>query len=384
MRNFHRCMLAALLLATSHLALAAQPEPCDQFFAERIKPPLAGEEVLSRLKENQRTGCVLGATDTTDVQELTQQLFKADAAIDSAVVRTQLSDAMLRQFDGLPSTVCDAATEASCMVGRHVQQLRALREKLMSGDADRTDPLLALNNWTLHPFTAELPASKIPFQAYLTQECSPGVATPRCAAAVSLAAKLMRTSLATQQLIAAYNKPLIDANKRFLSLRDREWDSYLNDVSVQYPWELGWNSIRFNKAHKQDKGQFPRAPTSKLIALHPSAALERVDDLPSGDSGTVAAVVVELIGYESWRWRAGEAVNRWGGSLIASFSDVPGMDAVGYGVLFHTPIRNVSIGAVRRDGKAGSEVNLVISVDFAKLIQEYSQADLTDFLLPPE
>jgi hypothetical protein len=374
-------MFAAVLLATAHLAYSAQEEPCAKFHAEKIKPPVTAAEILTRLKENQRTGCILGTTDTTDVQKLTQQLFQPNSSIDTAVIRTQLSDAMLHEFDGLPASICEAPNDAACMVGRHVQQLRALRQKLLEGSQDRTDPLLSINNWTLHPFTAELPISKIGLQSYLVQECSASVTALQCAAAVSLAAKVMRTSLATDQLIAAYNLPIIDANKRFLSLRDKEWDSYFNDVSVQYPWELGWNSVRFSKAHKADAKLFPRAPNSKLIALHPSAALERVE-LPTGESGTLAALVVELVGYESWHWRAGEATNRWGASLIASIADVPGMDAMGYGVLFHTPIRNVSIGAVRRDGDAGSEVDLVINVDFAQLIQEYSQMDLVDFLAP--
>lgn len=378
-----RWMFAMVLLAAAQLAQAAQEEPCAKFYAEKIKPPVTAAEILARLKENQRTGCILGATDTTDVQKLTQQLFQLSTSIDSTVVRTELADAVLHEFDGLPASVCETPNDAACMVGRHVQQLRALRQRLMEGSPDRTDPLLVINNWTLHPFTAELPASKIGLQSYLVQECSASVTAPQCAAAVSLAAKVMRTSLATDQLIAAFNMPIIDANRRFLSMRDKEWDSYFNDVSVQYPWELGWNSVRFAKAHKADAKLFPRAPNSKLIALHPSAALERVE-LPTGESGTLAALVVELVGYESWQWRGGEASNRWGASLIAAFADVPGMDAVGYGVLFHTPIRNVSIGAVRRDGAAGSEVDLVINVDFAQLIQEYSQVDLVGFLRPEE
>ena len=385
MRNLFRSrvLLTLALLTTAPLAFAAQEDPCGVFYAKEIKPSAQESAVWSMLNQQRQSGCILGPTDTTGIEDQYQQLFQSKPDTDKAVVRTQLFDAVLHEFDGLPSSVCEAPNDASCMVGRHLLKLRALREFLMEGSPDRADPLLAPNSWVPQVFNGQIAISQVGIQGFLQQECADGVASARCEAAVSLAAKLMRTSLATGQLIVAYNQPIIDANKRFLSQRDKEWDSYFNDVSVQYPWELGWNSARFAKAHKGELGSFPRAPSSKLVALHPSAGLERVD-LPSGESGTLAAMVVELVGYESWRWRAGEAVNRWGVSLAASFADVPGMDAVGYGVLFHTPIRNISIGAVRRDGDAGSEVNLIINVDFAQMIQEYSQTDLVDFLTPAE
>jgi hypothetical protein len=48
--------------------------------------------------------------------------------------------------------------------------------------------------------------------------------------------------------------------------------------------------------------------------------------------------------------------------------------------VFHTPLRNISIGAVWRDGDDGDSINLVFSVNLATLIQQYKSADVKDFI----
>lgn len=113
--------------------------------------------------------------------------------------------------------------------------------------------------------------------------------------------------------------------------------------------------------------------------MHPVPAFEYAE-LTGGERSAQVAVVVELFGYERWRWRDGKAVNRVGMSLAASFTDLPGADAIGYGIVFHTPVRNVSIGAVWRDGDGGDSINLIFNVNLAALIQQYKNADVKDFI----
>ena len=103
-------------------------------------------------------------------------------------------------------------------------------------------------------------------------------------------------------------------------------------------------------------------------------------DTPAGGSRAETAVVLELFGYEKWRYKSGKAVNRWGASVLTSFADIPGMDSVGYGLMLHTPVKNASIGIVWRDGDADSETGILINIDFAKLIQKYDGVDLDRFL----
>jgi hypothetical protein len=190
----------------------------------------------------------------------------------------------------------------------------------------------------------------------------------------------MRTSLAMVQLIIDYNAPMIEAGAEFLSLRDQEWNEYFNGISVQYPWELAFNSVRFAKqADKTERAGFPRAPNSKFVLLHPSLGFEHIDT-PLGNSTSSAAVFLELVGYERWRWRNGKATNRWGASVVASYASITGMDDIGYGLLLHTPIRNMAVGVVYRDGAAGGETGLVLNFDLSKLVMQYKNADLGDFL----
>ena len=72
---------------------------------------------------------------------------------------------------------------------------------------------------------------------------------------------------------------------------------------------------------------FPRAPTSKPIFLHHSVSIEHIDT-PTSKSSQEAVVLLEIIGYEKWKWRNGKAKQRWGGSFALSLADIEGMDEV--------------------------------------------------------
>ena len=115
--------------------------------------------------------------------------------------------------------------------------------------------------------------------------------------------------------------------------------------------------------------------------LHPSLGFENIET-PLGDTSTHAAVLLELFGYERWRWRNGKASNRWGLSVTASYANIPGMDEMGYGFLVHMPIRNIAFGATYRDGDAGSEIGIVMIIRLSKFLQEFENIDLSDFLTP--
>jgi hypothetical protein len=93
-----------------------------------------------------------------------------------------------------------------------------------------------------------------------------------------------------------------------------------------------------------------------------------------------AAIVVEVVGYQGWRWRDGKQHNRWGASAIISVADIKGMDTLGYGALIHTPIAYTSIGVTWRDGDDGTEVGVVLNLNVAKLLEKYDNNDLKDFL----
>lgn len=374
-----KTLFAALLLAFSAQAFSAEIEPCGPAYQKALDDGAEAEQMWSALNAERESGCILGPADDTGIRQLYLDLGKGSSGADMAVKRAELFRRVLEQFEGIPAGACPG-DPTGCMVGLHEKAITEVRDLLATGDPDPQDPRLALDTWAVVARDGAIAAGGIALKPYLDQECSADVKGARCRAAFELAAKIARGSEATFQAIVAHRLPLIEANMQFLSRRDREWNAYFNDVSVQYPWELAFNSWKFvGQTPAEERGKFPRAPESKFIVLHPSPGFEYAD--VAGGKGTQAAVVVELFGYERWRWRDGNATGRYGASLAASFADVPGADPVGYGVMLHLPFRNITVGAIWRDGDAGDSINLTVNADLAKLIQQYKDVDVKEFVL---
>jgi hypothetical protein len=376
-----RALVALASLACCGALRAAPVEPCVSAYQKDIAgQSVPADSVYAVITREQGSGCILGQADGTGIEQLLETLRDAKTDAEKAASRQMLFERVLAQFEGLPSTPCDGNTIA-CSAGRHVAKIRELQQALNAGPVDPRSPLIAQNSWPLVPAIHTIRISNIDLLALLTNECAAGAQSPQCIAAVDFSAKVIRTGESMHQLTDAYSQPIIEADNRFLTERDKEWNSYLNDVSVQYPWELWLNGYLFQKATPAaQRSQFPLAPTSKWVFLHPSPAFERVEG-PTGGHSTQAAVVAEIAGYEMWRWSgSGAASNRWGASVITSFVDARGSSAVGYGLLLKTPFKNASVGVVFRNGDRGRQVNLAINVDLAKLIQKYKDVDIKKFV----
>ena len=377
--------LAACLLTSiaSNLAIAQQ-DPCAQAVQDFLTGlgGATGENVYAGLNNQRNVGCVLGPTDTSGIEERYQTLQnKALSATERAVARTQLFSLSIQQFASIPSSNCTDRNLIGCMVGRHINSIRALQNELVSSATNPSADIMNNSQWAIVADTGFIAVSDIHVKEFLKQECATDIADVQCHTAISLSASFMRTSIAMIQVIAAFNQPMIEANAEFLSQRDMEWEQYFNVVSVQFPWELSVNSLRFTRRNKDTLDNFPRAPNSKFILLHPSLGFENIET-PLGDTSTHAAVFLELFGYEQWRWRNGKASNRWGLSVTASYANIPGMDEIGYGFLVHTPIRNIAFGATYRDGDAGREIGIVMNIKLSKFLQQFENIDLSDFLTP--
>lgn len=371
--------MRAILFILGWLAASVfASEPCRTFYENSIqKANIPAENVFAILNHTQpERGCILGPDDTTGIETQYQKLFKSTLPSgDVAIARGLLLELLVGEFDGVPQRICDDLTP-ECVAGRHAEQLRQLASRINSGEFDLVTE--SQNNWAPIPPDGTIKISSVVLGHFVESECRAGSDKPACAEAVEIAAKVMRTSLAVEQLIVSHRQPIIGVNERFLSGRDREWEAYLNGASVQYPWELALNSWRFDKT-TEDKDQFPRAPSSRWMLLHPSPAFEVIDSKDNSNT-TQAAILVEVLGYQRWQWRNGQQRNRWGVSGILSIADINGMDTVGYGALVHTPIRNTALGVVWRDGNEGSEIGFVLNLDLAKLLMQYNNDDLKSFL----
>jgi hypothetical protein len=382
MANYRLPVLALAIFCSWAQPTFAQQDPCIGEVAAITgqRTSIQGGNVYAILNSGRSRGCILGPTDTSGLSIHYRVLYDSTATANArAVARTELFNTAIGQFEGLPTASCIDQLNSACMIGRHVARIKELRSALMSSPVDRNLDVIDPGNWFVIESTGVVKISDLHLNNYLTQECATSVSDAQCNNAIAISAKIMRTSLSMDQVIIAHNQPMIEANAEFLSQRDKEWDAYFNTVSVQFPWELAVNGRRFRSNNAGELDKFPRAPNSKFIILHPSAGFEHIKGA-SGDTGTNAAVFLELLGYEWWQWREGNSRNRWGGSVVASYANIPSMDSIGWGIFLHTPVRNISIGAVRRDGSAGAETGLILNINLATLLEQYNNGDLNTFL----
>lgn len=377
-------IIAFLLLAWSGAA-SAQADSCEAFYSEKIKPQaFDGAWAFSAIHASATpSGCILGEQDTSAIAPLYKSLFvnKDLDRLSISVKQQEIIDRVLEDLASLASGRCSAANPAGCLIERQTGKVLALRATLDSAVTNPAtpNPLLVQDNWVVkNDGLQRVTGDNI--SAYVAAQCRVNLATTECRNGVLYAAKLIRSGEAMAQLVTHYQLPLIGQNKQFLTARDKQWDQYFNEVSVQYPWELAVNSWWYTRSKtREELAGFPEAPTSKFVALHPSVGYERIDTPIQKDS-LEGAVLIELLGYERWQWKNGEAKNRWGGSVVASYADINGMDSVGYGLVLHTPVRNTSIGVIWRDGDQGDEMGIFINIDLAKLINQYNDIDLATFL----
>jgi len=354
---------------------ALASDPCLSLYENEIKSDgdLEAADIYGILNGEGRLGCLLGPTDTTGIEKQYQKLLAKPTGVNLGIERGLLLEMMISEFDGLPTRVCKDLDPA-CVADRHLGALKTLAERIASAGFD-----LAQNSrdqWAVRP-DSYIAISDINVANFLENQCEGNISELVCANAFVLSAKVMRTSFAANELITSYQQPVIDVNERFLSERDKEWETYLNGASVQFPWELAFNSWRFNET-RDGKEKFPRAPSSQWVLFHPSPAFEIIDT-PDNSSAKEAAIVVELVGYQRWGWRDGKQGNRWGASAIVSLADISGMDSVGYGALIHTPIKYTAFGVIWRDGDDGGETGLIINLNLSSLLEKYDNSDLLEF-----
>ena len=158
-----------------------------------------------------------------------------------------------------------------------------------------------------------------------------------------------------------------------LTLLDSRWNAYFNDARPQNWVENIANTYYSNwRDEKTCKNEgsvsesdcflalgksFYQPPSSQIILLNPSVALEYIPDSPDGNQ-LQESLVLEIAGINRWKWRGDKMKSNFGASIIATYSDREDVDDLGYGVLFHFG-NKFSIGATKRSGgKEGVFINI--------------------------
>jgi ABC-type transporter Mla MlaB component len=201
----------------------------------------------------------------------------------------------------------------------------------------------------------------IDIKSYINTHCA--TTAEACQAAFDNTLTLLRTS-ESMAIVALRTDPITWAvfQSEYAVIND-QWNNYLFKARSQFLWELNLNSALFDR--QRDKSEaFPSPPEHQWILLHPEVALEYVGGADKG-SRFEPSIVMEWVGYNRWRWSGSKMRNPLGLSIISTFSDRAGADAVGYGIQVHYK-NNYSLGITTRSGDTG----IFISVDLGKYLMD--------------
>lgn len=175
---------------------------------------------------------------------------------------------------------------------------------------------------------------------------------------------------------AAIDKYSTDFRAEVLHVRKRRrtsWDSYYDDLTFQYPWELWANSLLLEATDNRtvidnNKIGFRELPQSKLVILHPEVNLVYADD---ADDEFEVTVTVEMLGYEAFDFDgSGKVKNSWGISLLAAYLDRTDRVESGWtgGLLFKYD--GYSLGVTDNHGDTGIVFNFNLSQRLFEVEQE--------------
>jgi hypothetical protein len=201
---------------------------------------------------------------------------------------------------------------------------------------------------------------------------SPGAA--KCANYVSMKEIVRFINVGTWLGDYARRDPLA-ARVHALDLRDKQWDAYFDEALFQWWWEVGLNGYRMKNSSLCARNAYHMqvgycdVPHDQLIFLHPDVGLQWMDGAEN-TSDLHGAVVLEVFGYNKWRWDGATAKSAKGLSLVATYSDAEDNKDWAYGLMFHG--RNkYSFGVTTNGHRVGLVFNLALSDRFFEVKDRY-------------
>ncbi len=349
-------LIFVLLLATA-LAPAAFGADCAKH--EQMTPGFAALAALT-------TGDCLGGPD--DEGPFTQQVEKEIEEFAAKEVKqlSELKRLVVRAAETLPA----GQPEAPAAAMRAAAAI--LREEIEAGEQLNTG-LLKPEVWDFRIDAPNLPNRPGGFdvRAFLEGQCQAG--GPACTAAFAKSKEAVRFATLVARILGAPAD--LGQLLETLEARGKQWDAYFNQARSQYLWELVLNDrltmkgdTRLLTAKGQPRG-FREVPNRQFILLHPSVALEYVDDAADGEQFEEAAMV-EVLGANWWKWKAdGSMGSAFGLAVIATASDRASTDDLGWGLMLHFN-HKYSLAVTDHDGDQG----YLVTADLAKLWAKVSES----------
>jgi len=222
----------------------------------------------------------------------------------------------------------------------------------------------------------------IDFSKTLPDERCGKVKDKKCDAEYERAVDLGRSIKLINASIDLYTERYREEVLQHRVLRRAKWDSYYDDLTFQYFWELWANNYLLEHYDNRtvidgNKIGFRPLPKSKLVLVHPEVNLAYKGQANDKFEDTVT---VEIVGYEAFDFDAmGKVKNPWGVSILAAYlnsADTGDADWT-YGVLLKYD--GYSVGFTNNDGDVAVVLNFnlsqkVLTIDdkYRRYYDEYS------------
>ena len=207
--------------------------------------------------------------------------------------------------------------------------------------------------------------------ALFLEEC--GTSNSNCDTEFNLVADIVSSIYLANAAIDRYTENYRAEALHVRKRRRTSWDSYYDDLTFQFPWELWSNSLLLEATDNRalvdgNKIGFRELPGSKLVVLHPEVNLVYVDN---ADDEFDVTVTVEMLGYEAFDFDStGKVKNPWGVSVLAAYLDRPDRVGSGWtgGLLFKYD--GYSLGVTDNHGDTGIVFNFNLSQRLFEVKQE--------------
>lgn len=210
------------------------------------------------------------------------------------------------------------------------------------------------------------------FDEALTADACTPVSAKNCTDEFSAVAGLLRALYLVNAAIDRYT-----TNYRAEALQDRvirraSWDSYYDDLTFQYPWELLFNSWLLESSDNRavvdgNRLGFRSLPDDKWVLLHPEAVLVYADN---ANDEYELSVTVEALGYEAFDFDSrGKVGDSWGVSLMAAYMDRVDRPESGWSAGLMFKYQGYSLGVTDNHGDTG----IVFNVNLAQRLFDVKQ-----------
>ena len=279
-------------------------------------------------------------------------------------------------LEAIQASLAAVASSDNPVMAANAQALQVaiggLQQSIIANPA--TPPAGIKGSWQLASLDS-MPAAldALDFTSVLSAPACGQVSSGNCDGEFDMAAHTLQSIFLANAALDKYTEEYradVFADRR---LRRAKWDSYYDDLTFQYPWELWANNLILERADKRRKTDgnrmgFRSLPRSKLVLLHPEANLVYADE---AEHEYDISLSMEVVGFERFGFdRKGKVRNPWGLSLLAAYLPHPQRNEFGWSGGVLVKYDGYSLGITDNHGEAGIVFNINLSQRIFSVKQE--------------